>query len=146
MNKESWFNALCYEAGLWAVERWPSLAFNAWFKLLMAHCRPSWAEWKTKIVMETVDRQTVSLQEQWEKEHRAVVAEELARKAQELFPSSKISPLPHAIIPSVLIETAPPDNASEAVKALGGELRLTYQLKTLHQLDAKQEAPCGAST
>ena len=141
MTSESWLNALCYEAGLWAVERWPSLAFNAWFKLLMAHCRPSWTEWKTKIVMETVDKQTVSLQEQWEKEHRAVVAEELAHKAQELFPASKISPLPHAIIPSVLIETAPPDNASEAVKALGGELRLTYQLKTLHQLDAKQEAP-----
>jgi len=28
----------------------------------------------------------------------------------------------------VLIETAPPDDASEAVKALGGELRITYRL------------------
>jgi hypothetical protein len=140
MSKESWFNALCYEAGLWAVTRWPSLAFSPWFKRLMEHCRPDWTEWKTKIVMETVDKQTVSLQEQWEKEHRAVVAEELAHKAQELFPASKISPLPHAIIPSVLIETAPSDNASEAVKALGGELRITYQLKTPYQLP-RQEAP-----
>jgi len=81
--------------------------------------------------MEAVDKQSAALVEQWENEHRAVVAEELAHKAQELFPSSTVTPLPHAIIPSVLIETAPPANASEAVKALGGELRITYQLPSL---------------
>ena len=94
----------------------------------MAHCLPDWTEWKTRIVMEAVDKQTAPLVEQWESEENGVVAEELRRKAQELFPSSKISPLPHAIVPSVLIETAPPADASEAVKALGGELRITYQL------------------
>jgi len=131
---ESWFNALCYEAGLWAVARWPSLAFNPWFKRLMEHCRPDWAEWKTKTVMEAVDKQAASLVEQWEQEHRVAVAEKLADKAKELFPALTITPLPHAIVPSVLIETAPPADASEAVKALGGELRLTYQLKTMYQL------------
>jgi hypothetical protein len=30
--------------------------------------------------------------------------------------------------PYSLFETAPPAGASEAVKALGGELRITYQL------------------
>jgi len=128
MTRESWLNALCYEAGLWAVSRWPSLAFNAWFKLLMAHCRPDWTEWKTKIVMEAVDKQAASLIEQWEKEERETKANALAWEAHKLFPEAKITALPDAIVPSVLIETAPPANASEAVKALGGELRITYQL------------------
>ena len=128
MSRESWLNALCYEAGLWAVERWPSLAFNAWFKLLMAHCRPDWTEWKTKIVMEKVDEEAAELVKQWEKEERETKANALADKARSLYPEAKITPLPDAIVPSVLIETAPPANASEAVKALGGELRITYQL------------------
>lgn len=139
LSREAWINALCYEAGLWAVEKWPSLAFSPWFKRLMAHCLPDWTEWKTRIVMEAVDKQTASLVEQWENEEKGVVAEELRRKAQELFPSSKISPLPHAIVPSVLIETAPPAEASEAVKALGGELRITYQLNSPSQPPSKEE-------
>ena len=70
MSRQSWFNALCYEAGLWAVSQWPSLAFNPWCKLLMAYCRPDWAEWKTKIVMEKVDEQAAVLVKQWEKEEK----------------------------------------------------------------------------
>jgi hypothetical protein len=128
MSKESWFNALCYEAGLWAVTRWPSLAFNAWLKRLMEHCRPDWAEWKTKIAMEKVDKQAAVLVKQWEKEERETKANALAEKARSLYPKAKVTPLPDAIYLSVLIETAPPAGASEAVKALGGELRITYQL------------------
>ena len=128
MSRESWFNALCYEAGLWAVERWPSLAFSPWFKRLMEHCRPDWTEWKTKIVMEAVDKQTASLVEQWENEEKGVVAEELRRKAQELFPEAKITPLPNATVPSVMIEHQAPPEASDAVKALGGEIRITWTL------------------
>lgn len=128
MSREAWFNALCYEAGLWAVERRPSLASSPWFKLLMAHCRPDWTEWKTKVVMEAVDKQAVALVEQWEQEERETKANALAEKAQELYPQAKVTPIPDAVVPSVLIETAPPADASEAVKALGGELRITYQL------------------
>ena len=128
MNWQSWFNALCYELGLWAVSKRPSLALQSWFKQLMAWCRPDWAEWRTQATLKAVDKQAAALSEQWKREHNQRVAEELSRKAQELFPASKISPLPHAIVPSVLIETAPPDDASEAVKALGGELRITYRL------------------
>lgn len=128
MTRESWLNALCYEAGLWAVSRWPSLAFNPWFKLLMAHCRPDWAEWKTKIVIEKVDEQAAALVKQWEKEEKETKSNALAEKARSLYPEAKVTPLPDAIVPSVLIETAPPADASEAVKALGGELRITYQL------------------
>ena len=128
MTRESWLNALCYETGLWAVSRWPSLAFSPWFKRLMQHCLPDWTEWKTRIVMEVVDKQTASLVEQWKNEDNAVVAEELSRKAQELFPSSTVTPLPHAVVPSVLIETAPPADASEAMQVLGSGLRITYQL------------------
>lgn len=130
MNRQSWFNALCYELGLWAAEKRPSLALQPWFKMLMAYCKPDWAEWKTKIVMEKVDEQAATLVKQWEKEERETKANALAEEAHKLFPEAKITPLPSAIVPSVLIEKAPPANASEAVKALGGELRITYQLKS----------------
>ena len=128
MSKQSWFNAFCYELGLWAAEKRPSLALQPWFKMLMAYCRPDWAEWKTKIVMEKVDEQAATLVKQWEKEEREAKANALADKARSLYPEAKVTPLPDAIVPSVLIETAPPADASEAVKALGGELRITYQL------------------
>jgi hypothetical protein len=128
MSKQSWFNAFCYELGLWVAEKRPSLALQPWFKMLMAYCRPDWAEWKTKIVMEKVDEQAATLVKQWEKEEREAKANALADKARSLYPEAKVTPLPDAIVPSVLIETAPPADASEAVKALGGELRITYQL------------------
>ena len=106
----------------------------------MEHCRPDWAEWKTKIVMEAVDKQTAPLLAQWEQEEKENKANALAWEAHKLFPDAIITPLANAIVPSVLIETAPPAGASEAVKALGGELRLTYQLKTPYQLSSS-EAP-----
>jgi hypothetical protein len=134
MSGQSWFNALCYEAGLWAVTKRPSLAFQPWFKMLMAYCRPDWAEWKTKIVMEKVDEQAAVLVKQWEKEERETKANALADQAKKLFPDAIITPLPNAIVPSVMIEKAPPADASEAVKALGGELRITYQLKSPEEL------------
>lgn len=129
MSRQSWFNALCYELGLWAAEKRPSLALQPWFKMLMTYCRPDWAEWKTKIVMEKIDQQTTTLVKQWEKEERETKANALAEEAHKLFPDAKITALPNAVVPSVMIEKAPPADASEAVKALGGELRITYQLK-----------------
>jgi hypothetical protein len=134
MSKQSWFNAFCYELGLWAAEKRPSLALQPWFKMLMAYCRPDWTEWKTKIVVEKIDEQAATLVKRWEKEERETKANALAEEAHKLFPDAKVTPLPNAIVPSVLIEKAPPADASEAVKALGGELRITYQLPN-------QEAP-----
>jgi hypothetical protein len=128
MSKQSWFNALCYELGLWAATKQPSLALKPWFKMLMAYCRPDWTEWKTKIVMEKIDEQAATFVKQWDQEERELKANALAQEAHKLFPDATITPLPDAIVPSVLIEKAPPANASEAVKALGGELRITYQL------------------
>jgi hypothetical protein len=129
MNWQSWFNALCYELGLWAVSRRPSLALKPWFKRLMEHCRPDWAEWKTQSTLQQVDRQAKQLVEQWEKEERETKANALAEEAHKLFPDAIVTPLPNAIVPSVMIEKAPPADASEAIKALGfGELRITYQL------------------
>ena len=127
MSKQSWFNALCYELGLWAATKQPSLALQPWFKMLMAYCRPDWTEWKTKIVMEKIDEQAATLVKQWGQEERESKANALVQEAHKLFPNATITPLPDAIVPSVLIEKAPPPNASEAVKALGGELRITYQ-------------------
>lgn len=134
MSGQSWFNALCYEAGLWAVTKRPSLAFQPWFKMLMTYCRPDWTEWKTKIVMEKVNEQAAVLVKQWEKEERETKSNALADQAKKLFPDAIVTPLPNAIVPSVMIEKAPPADASEAVKALGGELRITYQLKGPEEL------------
>jgi hypothetical protein len=96
--------------------------------MLMAHCRPDWAEWKARGVMQQIDQQAKTLVKQWEEEERENKANALAWEAHKLFPDAIVTPLPDAIVPSVLIETAPPADASEAVKALGGELRITYRL------------------
>lgn len=79
--------------------------------------------------MEQVDQQAAKLVEKWEKEERETKAQQLADEAQKLFPAAKITPLPDAVVPSVMIEQAPPEDASDAVKALGGELRITYTLE-----------------
>ena len=78
--------------------------------------------------MKKVDRQTKALVEQWGKEEREVVADKLAQKAQQLFPQATITPLPDAIVPSVMIIHEAPPDASDEVKALGGELRITWTL------------------
>lgn len=131
MNWQSWLNALCYEAGLWAARQWSSLAGKLWFKMLMAYCRPDWAEWKTRVVMEAVDKQATVLLEQWEKEERETKANQLADKARELFPEATITPLPDAIVPSVMIVREAPADASDDIKALGAELRITWQLPNI---------------
>jgi ribosomal protein L15 len=128
MTNETLINALCYELAMAAIERWPKLAFFPWMKLLLAHCRPFWAEWKTQITLKKVDEQAEQLKEQWEKEEREHKAEALATKAQELFPKATITPLPNAIVPSVMIVHEAPPEASDEIKALGGELRITWKL------------------
>ena len=129
MTNETIINAVCYELAMWAVERWPSLAFQPWFKLLIEHCRPFWAEWKTQLTLKKVDKQAEQLKEQWEKEEKEHKAETLAAKAQELFPKATITPLPDAIVPSVMIVHEAPPDASDEIKALGGELRITWKLE-----------------
>jgi hypothetical protein len=79
--------------------------------------------------MQKVDEQAKELVEQWEKEERETIANKLADKAQELFPEATITPLPDAIVPSVMIIHEAPASASDAVKALGGELRITWRLE-----------------
>ena len=129
MSKETFINAFCYETGLWAAAKWPVLALQPWFKLLMEHCRPFWAEWKTQITLHAVDKQAEELVEQWEGEERQSRSEALATKAQELFPKATVTPVPGAPVPSVMIIHEAPPEASAEVKALGGELRITWQLE-----------------
>jgi hypothetical protein len=91
--------------------------------------RPFWEAWKVQFTMEEVDKQAATLVEQWEIEEREVVANKLASKAQELFPEATITPLPQAIVPSVMIVHEAAEGSSDAVKALGGELRITWRLE-----------------
>jgi hypothetical protein len=78
--------------------------------------------------MREVDKQTASLVKQWEEEERESKANKLAEKAHELFPRATIQPLPDALVPSVMIIHEAPPDASDDIKALGGELRIVWQL------------------
>jgi len=128
MTNETIFNAFCYELAMFAIRKWQWLAFNPLIKALIAHCKPFWVEWKTQLTLQKVDEQVKELKEQWEKEEREHRADALAAKAQEMFPDATVTPLSNAIVPSVMIIREAPPDASDAVKALGGELRITYRL------------------
>ena len=128
MTREAWLNALLYEAALWLLSHRPSLSQAQWLKLLMAHCRPFWEAWKVASTMREVDKQTASLVKQWEEEEKESKANKLAQKAHELFPQATIKPLPDAPVPSVMIIHEAPPDASDDIKALGGELRIVWQL------------------
>lgn len=126
MKNETVAYALCYELALWLLQRFPHL--RPFLELVIDYCRPFWTEWKTQLTLKEVDKQATALKEQWEKEEREHRADALAQKAQDLFPDATVTPLPDAIVPSVMIVREAAPGASEAVKALGGELRITYRL------------------
>jgi len=131
MFDQAAFNALCYELALLAAKQWPSIRFQPWFIALLAWCKPDWVEQKTQKTLEVVDEQIEEVKEQWEKEEhqeKVEAAEGLATKAKELFPSAIVTPFSGAIVPSVIIEKKVSENASDAVKTLGGEIRITYRL------------------
>ena len=129
MNTETFFYYSCYEAGLWAAKRWPWLLFAPGYKNIMDTLRPFWEAWKVQYTLEEVDKQAEVLVEQWEIEERQGRAAVLASKAQELFPEATVTPLPDAIVPSVMIVHEAAEDSSDAVKALGGELRITWSLE-----------------
>ena len=131
MTNQAIFNALCYELAAWAAAKWSFLHLQPWFPLLMQWCKPDWSAWKTEQTIKKVDEQASTLVKQWEKEGREIIADKLASKAQELFPAATITPLPDAIVPSVMIVHEAPESASDEVKALGGELRITWILDSL---------------
>jgi len=91
--------------------------------------RPFWEAWKVQYTIEEVDKQAVTLVEKWENEEHEQRANALAEKAQELFPEATVTPLPDAIVPSVMIIHEAAESSSDAVKALGGELRITWRLE-----------------
>jgi hypothetical protein len=121
-------NALLYQLAKWFIERRPALAFHPLIIRLLAWCRPDWEQWKTEQTMKSVDSQAASLVEQWEKEEDKAKSEQLLEKAKELFPSATVTIVPDAAVPSVMIIHEADDNASDAVKALGGEMRIMSSL------------------
>jgi len=129
MNPETFFYYSCYEAGLWAAKKWPWLVLILGYKNIMDTLRPFWEAWKVQFTIEEVDKQAVTLVEQWEIEDREGRSAVLASKAQELFPEATVTPLPQAIVPSVMIVHEAAEGSSDAVKALGGELRVTWRLE-----------------
>ena len=107
MTPESFFYYSLYETGLWAGKKWPWLSFVPGYKNTMDLLFPFWEMWQIKATMEEVDQQVETIADQWETDEREAKANTLAAEAQELFPEA-------------------PESASEGVKALGGELRITY--------------------
>ena len=126
MTAESFFYYSLYEAGLWAGKKWPWLWFVPGYKSTMDLLLPCWDTWKVKSSVEDAAQQAEIIADQWETDEREAKANALAAEAQELFPGATVTPLPNAIVPSVMIITEAPESASEGVKALGGELRITY--------------------
>ena len=59
--------------------------------------------------------------EEWVEDHRNAMSNKLAKKAKELFPKAKITPVPDAIVPSVIVE-------EEGDSLLGGPLRITWRI------------------
>ena len=131
MTLSALINALLYELAIWLIAHRPSMAFNPWLSRLIVWCRPDWTEWKTQSTMKEVDKQAVKIVEQWEKEERVEKASALAEQAKQLYPDAIVTPLPDAIVPSVMIEHEAAEDASDDVKVLGGEMRITYQLEEL---------------
>jgi hypothetical protein len=131
MTLSALINALLYELAIWIIAHRPSMAFNPWLSRLIVWCRPDWAEWKTQSTMKQVDKQAVKIVEQWKKEERIEKASALAEQAKQLYPDATITALPDAIVPSVMIQHEAAEDASEDVKALGGEIRITCQLEEL---------------
>jgi hypothetical protein len=126
MTPESFFYYSLYETGLWAGKKWPWLWFVPGYKSTMDLLLPYWDAWKVKSSVEDAAQQADMIAEQWQADEREAKANALAAEAQELFPDATVTPLPNAIVPSVMIVTEAPESASEGVKALGGELRITY--------------------
>ena len=117
-------NALLYELVKCLVESRPALAFHPLIIRLLAWCKPDWEQWKTSKTMANVDRQAVQLVEQWEKEERQDEDNALVEKAKALFPDATVTSI-EAPVPSVMIIKEATADASEDVKALGGEMRIT---------------------
>ena len=117
-------NALLYELAKGLIERRPALAFHPLIIRLLAWCKPDWEQWKVGQTMKSVDKQAVALVEQWEQKEKKDEEDLLVAKAKALFPEATVEPI-EAAVPSVMIlHDAPPD-ASDAIKALGGEIRIT---------------------
>lgn len=135
MRRDELVNALCYELII-QLKHWkPQWFTKPWLaklaKMILDNCRPDWVKWKTEKTLKKVDEQAVAIVNQWEKESRENVAAQLATKAQELFPKATITPLPDAVVPSVIIIHEAEEGDSEAQKILGKELRITWTLDGL---------------
>jgi len=124
MTSAALINALLYELAKWLIKRKPALAFHPLIIRLLAWCRPDWEQWKVSQTMKSVDSQAATLVQQWEKDDKANQTIQLVQKAQQLFPDAIVTSIPNAPIPSVMIEKEAALDASDAVKALGGEMRI----------------------
>jgi len=123
MTRAALINALLYELAKWLVQCKPALAFHPLIIRLLAWCKPDWEQWKVSKTMESVDKQAVALVEQWEQKEKKDEEDLLVAKAKALFPKATVEPIKAAVPSVIILHDAPPD-VSDAIKALGGEMRI----------------------
>ena len=123
MTRAALINALLYELAKWLVQCKPALAFHPLIIRLLAWCKPDWEQWKVSKTIESVDKQAVALVEQWEQKEKKNEEDLLVAKAKALFPKATVEPIKAAVPSVIILDDAPPD-ASDAIKALGGEMRI----------------------
>ena len=109
-------NAICYDICRVFIEWRPSFRNNVLVKMILEHCFPDWVEWKTQLTMQSVDKQTEEIQEQWKEEENEAIVE----KFQEEYPEAKVTT--HNENGAVLIEHEP--DGSKAQDLLGGAMEI----------------------
>lgn len=131
MDNRAILRAIGYEILLW-------LSSKVWFAGLIpgvSYYLSQWQEdainWRIECAMQSVEDQTQILVKLWEEEEQKQRANDLAVQVQAELPEAIVTPLPDAIVPSVLIEHPIDANASADVQALGGPIEITWKPESL---------------
>jgi hypothetical protein len=131
MDNRAILRAIGYEILLW-------LSSKVWFVQLLpgvTYYLKQWQEdainWRIECAMQSIEEQSEALVQQWEKQDKEQHANALAAQIQAELPDATVTPLPDAIVPSVLIEHPVDTSASEEVQALGGPMKITWRPKSL---------------
>jgi len=131
MDNKAILRAIGYEILLW-------FSSKTWFARLIpgvSYYLAQWQEdainWRIECAMQSVEDQSQTLVKLWEEEEQKQRANDLAAQVQAELPDAIVTPIPDAIVPSVLIEHPADTSASEDVQALGGPMEMVWRPESL---------------
>jgi hypothetical protein len=128
MNRQVVIRGVLYEIALICNGMWPVLMLSVWLMPIIKEFKTDWNALRANDIIKALDEETEKIKAQWEEEEYDKQLHVLVEKASSRLPEATITPLRHTVIPSIMIETPPKPDASEEVKKLGGEMRITYVL------------------